>query len=79
MFPVDRSPARGIEHDETMDRLQAALLELTEPERVVILLRHYGQLSFSEIAEYMETPIGTALARSHRGLEKLRSLMESNQ
>ncbi len=35
-------------------------------------------LSFAEIAEVMGTPLGTALARAHRGLAKLRRLMESD-
>jgi len=61
------------------DRLQAALEQLPEPERQVVLLRHYGQMSFADIADMMETPLGTALARAHRGLAKLRQWMESEQ
>ena len=32
--------------------------------------------SFGEIASIMDTPLGTALARAHRGLKKLRAMME---
>jgi len=62
---------------EDLASLQACLMKLSSSERTVILLRHYGQLEYAEIAQLMETPIGTALARAHRGLRKLRQLMES--
>jgi DNA-directed RNA polymerase specialized sigma24 family protein len=39
------------------------------------MLRHFGQLSFKEIAEVTGSPLGTALARAHRGLAKLREIM----
>ena len=60
---------------EDSDRLNAALSALSETEREVILLRHFSQLSFKEIADLMNTPLGTALARGHRGLQRLRELM----
>lgn len=60
------------------ERLQAAIDQLPEAERQVVLLRHYAELSFQEIADMMETPLGTALARAHRGLARLRGLMEAD-
>jgi len=66
--PVD---ARLIYREE-LDALGAALARLPEPEREVIVLRHFAQMSFKEIAAAMGTPVGTALARAHRGLIKLR-------
>lgn len=71
------SPQHAMELSEETDRLQVALDQLPEGEREVVMLRHFSQLSFSTIAEMMKTPLGTALARSHRGLAKLRSLMET--
>ncbi len=71
------SPDRAVELREEADRMQAALEQLPDAEREVVMMRHYSQLSFATIAEIMKTPLGTALARSHRGLAKLRALMES--
>lgn len=71
-------PDRDMQNAEDTDRLQSAIQRLPVAEREVVLLRHYGQLSFAEIAEYTDTPIGTALARAHRGLSKLRGWMESS-
>lgn len=75
--PTDQRPFGGLERSEDADRLQVALNRLPEAEREVILMRHYGQMSFQDIAETMGTPLGTALARAHRGLAKLRAWMES--
>ena len=55
--------------------MQEALSGLPSVEREVIMLRHFSELSFKEIAELTGSPLGTALARAHRGLRKLRELM----
>jgi len=67
----------SLERREDVDRLQKCLTKLPSVEREVILMRHYGELSFAEIAEYTAAPLGTVLARAHRGLAKLRQWMES--
>jgi RNA polymerase sigma-70 factor (ECF subfamily) len=69
-------PDGGMLLGEQLDRMQWALGELSAPEREVVLLRYFSSMSFAQIAEAMGTPLGTALARSHRGLTKLRQLME---
>ena len=61
---------------EDGDAIQRALAALPDVEREVILLRHYSSMTFAEIASAMDTPLGTALARSHRGLSKMRAFME---
>lgn len=72
-----RPPEANLELEEEVDALQRALVQLPPAEREVILLRHFSGMSFAEIAEAMSTPLGTALARSHRGLARLRELMEN--
>ena len=64
---------------EQIDQLQGALLQIPNMEQEIIILRHYGQLSFKEIAEHYQMPIGTALARVHRGLKHLRKIMIENK
>jgi len=61
---------------EQIDRLQVRLGRLDTDTRELIMLRFYSQLSFKEIAEMRSEPIGTTLAKLHRGLKKLRELME---
>ncbi len=70
-------PGAAIERRESVRALVAALHELPAPDREVLLLRHYGELSFKEIAEHLDVPLGTALARAHRALLKLKARMRA--
>lgn len=60
---------------EKIDKLQIQLGKMDTDTREVIMLRFYSQASFKEIAEMRSEPIGTTLAKLHRGLKKLREMM----
>lgn len=62
--------------DERIDKLQRQLGKLNTDTRELIMLRFYSQLSFREIAKMRSEPIGTILSKLHRGLKRLRELME---
>ena len=52
---------------------------LPEEQKEVILLRHYSDLSFKEIAEQTNVSINTALGRMRYALINLRKLIEEHQ
>jgi RNA polymerase sigma-70 factor (ECF subfamily) len=58
------------------DALRAAMSQLSDADQRIIHLRHYAGLSFRQIAEMLDQPLGTVLARQHRALRKLRDLLE---
>jgi RNA polymerase sigma-70 factor (ECF subfamily) len=58
--------------------LHEALARLDGRTRDMLLLRHFAELSFKEIADLYDCPLGTVLARVHRGLKALRRLMGDN-
>ena len=58
------------------DAVEAAFDKLSPEQREVFLLRHYSGLSFREIAETLNVPIGTALARMSRALARMRDELE---
>ncbi len=62
---------------EASAEMQQALAKLDEDTREMILLRHFGEMSFKDIAVTFGCPLGTALAKVHRGLKQLRELMET--
>ena len=62
--------------DDTYDKLQIQLEKLDEETKQLLILRFYSQLSFKELSEMYSEPIGTTLSKVHRGLRKLRQLME---
>ena len=61
---------------ERIDKLQMQLGKLNADTRELIMLRFYSQASFKEIAEMRSEPIGTTLSKLHRGLKRLRELIE---
>ncbi len=61
---------------EALDRVEAALRELPEHYRVVVWLRDGEDLSYQEIADALDLPIGTVRSRLARAREALRQLVE---
>lgn len=72
--PDDASPDPAVElaDSEERDRLGRCLDSLPDLDREILLLRHFSDLSFREIAALLHVPIGTALARAHRAIGRLR-------
>lgn len=73
--------ARGAEEERAdlspdLERLREAMGSLSDADREVIELRHHGQMGFKEMAEMLDEPMGTLLARHHRALKKLRTALE---
>jgi RNA polymerase sigma-70 factor (ECF subfamily) len=68
--------------DSTFDEsdknyLLDALSQLAELDRQIIDLRHTASMSFRQISELLQEPVGTLLARHHRALKKLKQLIEA--
>ena len=60
-------------------RVDAATREPSEDQREVIILRHYADMSFKEIAAVTNCSINTALGRMRYGLINLRKMMVQKQ
>lgn len=56
--------------------IKRALHEIPEDFRIVVYLADVEGFSYQEIADIMETPIGTVMSRLHRGRKHLRTLLE---
>ncbi len=56
--------------------IRTLINELPDDQREVVLLRHYGELSFKEIAEQTDVSINTALGRMRYALINLRKLIK---
>ena len=64
---------------QSHDRVRRMLDLLPEDQREVIILRHYAELSFKEIAALTNCSINTALGRMRYGLINLRKMMQEKQ
>jgi RNA polymerase sigma-70 factor (ECF subfamily) len=67
-------PLERAAREDDVRRLRELLEQLPAPQREVIHRRVYGGQKFREIAEDMNCPLNTALARMHEGLKRLRLL-----
>jgi len=61
-----------VERRETGERVQAALTMVKPVRREVIVLKAYARMSFREIGEILEMPLGTVTSHYARGLAELR-------
>lgn len=66
-------------NDQTSDKIRRMMDLLPEDQREVIILRHYADLSFKEIAQLTQCSINTALGRMRYGLLNLRKMMTEKQ
>lgn len=57
---------------ENAARVRHELDRLPEHERLPLVLHFYGEMDYAQVAVTLGCPIGTAKARVHRGVEKLR-------
>eukprot|EP01092_Planopodium_desertum_P002071 TRINITY_DN133391_c0_g1_i1.p1 TRINITY_DN133391_c0_g1~~TRINITY_DN133391_c0_g1_i1.p1 ORF type:complete len:194 (+),score=15.18 TRINITY_DN133391_c0_g1_i1:138-719(+) len=64
---------------QSHSRVREMLERLPEDQREVIILRHYADMSFKEIAAATDCSINTALGRMRYGLINLRKLMVQKQ
>ena len=61
---------------ETHTLLRELIKTLPEPQKEVLLMRHYGEMSFQEIADATGVSINTALGRMRYALINLRKKLE---
>ena len=71
IFPSKENTEKQVMEKISLDNILAKIEDLPEKDKEIILLRQY--LSFKEIAEVLNCPLGTALARLNRAIKKLQN------
>ncbi len=77
-----RDPQLGPEalffEEERMALIQKAILSLPEASRVVLVLREYEGMSYHEIADALDIPVGTVMSRLNYARKSLKDKLEQS-
>ena len=71
----DEDPLEKVEKDEQRALLNEALLQLSEKQKEVFLLRQHGEMTFKEIAAFSHQPINTVLSHMNYAVNKLKKVL----
>lgn len=66
-------------HSEEQKALWLAINHLSTKHRMVIVLRYFNDLSYEEIANVLDCPVGTVRSRLHKAHELLREQLTTNE
>ncbi len=75
MVDATPPPTQLLEEQEAMMQLRAALMDLRPEEKEVFLLRQNGDLTYEQIAELHNRPVGTVKTQMRSALQKLRKVL----
>jgi len=64
---------------QTEQQIKKLVLNLPEEQKLVVILRHWANLSFKEIAEQTGVSVNTALGRMRYALANIRKQLEENK
>ncbi len=71
----EKTPRRDAGLKELQEKLNAAMLKLSEPHRIVVVLHDVQGMSHEEVAEVMDCNIGTVRSRLFYARQQLQSLL----
>ncbi len=77
-FSDESAEARMI-REQTHRDLRRMIQRLPDDQKEVLIMRHYGDMSFKEIAAVTEVSINTALGRMRYALNNLRKMMYGDE
>ncbi|TCD00768.1 sigma-70 family RNA polymerase sigma factor [Pedobacter frigidisoli] len=75
----DESAEDKMLRDQTHKDLKAMIQLLPDEQKEVLLMRHYADLSFKEIADLTDVSINTALGRMRYALSNLRKMLKTKE
>jgi RNA polymerase sigma-70 factor (ECF subfamily) len=76
---TDANAEQHIVRSQTHDRIRQLVDMLPPEQREVVILRHYADMSFKEIAKLTRVSINTALGRMRYALINIRKMVEEKE
>ena len=77
---LDTSPGivENFESGEMESFIKAAIASLPEEEHLVVVMKEYQGMSYSEIAEILDCPIGTLKSHNYRAHQRLKKVLSKH-
>jgi RNA polymerase sigma-70 factor (ECF subfamily) len=70
-------PQLIVDRNETKDKVWEAFNKLNLKGREIIMMRHFQDMSYEEIAQALNIPIGTVMSRLFHARKKMKELIEN--
>jgi RNA polymerase sigma-70 factor (ECF subfamily) len=71
----DRNPEKSLIKQEEADAVRKAVMQLDPDDREIIMLKHFRDVSYEEIAALLKIPKGTVMSRLYYARKKLAKLL----
>jgi RNA polymerase sigma factor (sigma-70 family) len=75
----DESTEDKMVREQTYKDLKTLIQLLPSEQKEVLIMRHFGDMSFKEIADITDVSINTALGRMRYALNNLRKMMQGRE
>ena len=75
----DESAEDRLVREQTHKDLKSLIQLLPSEQKEVLIMRHFGDMSFKEIADVTDVSINTALGRMRYALNNLRKMMQNKE
>ena len=75
---LGNNPEKAVLQREVGEKIQAALEQIPEKHRAILLLRELDGLSYEELAQVLEIPKGTVMSRLFHARAKVQKLLSES-
>ncbi len=72
----ERNPETTMLKEEKVASVRKAIMKLDHDDREIIMLKHFRNISYEEIAELLKIPKGTVMSRLYYARKKLAKLLD---
>lgn len=74
-----QSPEQKLENERLCDRVQSAMMQLSEDYRTVVVLKHFSGCSYQEISGILQLPEKTVKSRLYTARQVMKKLLQDDE
>lgn len=74
----EKNPEQTLASEEQRENVRKALIEIESKYRILIILKHFRNFSYVQIAEIMDLPVKTIKSRLYSARQKLAEILVRN-